>query len=133
MVLTTDWAARGLPHDLIKSGMCVSGVYDLRPMSLTSRSDFVKFSEERIERQSAIQRIGDLGCPLSVAYGTYDSPEFQRQARAFVEAIAASGRSVRLLIGEGYNHFEIIETLANPFALLGRAALDQMAIEPLWT
>jgi hypothetical protein len=24
-------------------------------------------------------------------------------------------------VGEGYNHFEIVETLANPFGLLGAA------------
>lgn len=29
-------------------------------------------------------------------------------------------------LGRAYNHFEILETLANPFGLLGRAALRQM-------
>jgi arylformamidase len=33
---------------------------------------------------------------------------------------------VQLLVAEGYNHFEIPETLANPYGLLGRAALAQM-------
>jgi arylformamidase len=35
-----------------------------------------------------------------------------------------------MLVGEGYNHFEIIETLASPYALLGRAALEQMKLGP---
>ena len=40
----------------------------------------------------------------------------------------AAGKSVQLLVGEGYNHFEVIETLSNPYGLLGRAALEQMQI-----
>jgi len=33
---------------------------------------------------------------------------------------------VQLLVGHGYNHFEMYETLANPYGLLGRAVLEQM-------
>ena len=29
----------------------------------------------------------------------------------------------QLLVGEGYNHFEIIETFASPYGICGRAAL----------
>ena len=38
----------------------------------------------------------------------------------------ASGASVELIVAQGYNHFEILETLANPLGLLGRAVLGQM-------
>jgi arylformamidase len=42
--------------------------------------------------------------------------------------VKAAGKSVQLLVGEGYNHFEIIETLSNPYGLLGRAALEQIQL-----
>ena len=32
---------------------------------------------------------------------------------------------VTFLIGQGYNHFEMFETLGNPYGLLGRAMLEQ--------
>ena len=35
---------------------------------------------------------------------------------------------IELIAGQGYNHFEMIETLANPYGLLGRAALDLMKL-----
>jgi hypothetical protein len=35
---------------------------------------------------------------------------------------------VQLLVGEGYNHFEMLETLASPYGLLGRAMLDLMKL-----
>ena len=31
-------------------------------------------------------------------------------------------------LGQNYNHFEILETMANPYGLLGRAALEQMRL-----
>jgi len=34
------------------------------------------------------------------------------------------------LVGQGYNHFEIFETIANPYGLLRRAALEQMNLVP---
>jgi hypothetical protein len=34
----------------------------------------------------------------------------------------------QLLIAEHYNHFELPETLGNPYGLLGRAALDLMGL-----
>jgi len=40
----------------------------------------------------------------------------------------AAGMPVQLLAGEGYNHFEIVETLANPYGVLGHAALEQMKL-----
>ena len=35
---------------------------------------------------------------------------------------------MQLLVAEGYNHFEIPETLANPYGLLGLAVLEQMKL-----
>jgi arylformamidase len=63
-----------------------------------------------------------------VAHGTLETPEFQRQTRDFAAAVQAAGKPVGLLIGQGYNHFEIFETLASPYGLLGRAALEQMKL-----
>jgi arylformamidase len=39
-----------------------------------------------------------------------------------------AGKKVRLLVGEYYNHFELPETLGNPYGLLGWAALDLMGL-----
>jgi len=39
-----------------------------------------------------------------------------------------AGKKVWLLVGDNYNHFELPETLGNPYGLLGRAALDLMGL-----
>ena len=75
-------------------------------------------------------RLTRLACPVVVSYGDQESPEFQRQAREFAAAVERIGKLDRLLVGGRYNHFEIVETLANPYGLLGRAALDLMKLAP---
>jgi arylformamidase len=131
VVLTTDWAADfDLPKTLVKGGICCSGMYDLLPVSLTSRSSYVDFSAETIETLSTIRRIAQIHCPMVLAYATLESPEFKRHAEEFERALKAAGKEVRLLIGKSYNHFEIFETLGNPYGLLGRAALDLMRLKP---
>ena len=57
-----------------------------------------------------------------------ETPEFQRQTRDFNAAVKAAGKPVELLVAGGYHHLEVAETLANPYGLLGRAALEQMQL-----
>jgi arylformamidase len=130
VALTTDWTRQfDLPADIIKGGICISGMYDLVPVSLSARSGYVKFDDETIEQLSPIRHIDQLRAPLVVAYGTCETPEFQRQNREFAAAVASAGKPVRLLVGQHYNHFELPETLANPYGLLGRAALDLIGLQ----
>ena len=128
-VVVTDWAGGfGLPADVVKSAVCVSGMYDLAPVRLSARSDYVKF-DDRIEHEYSSQRhLARLGCPVIVGYGERESPEFQRQSREFADAAQQLGKLRSLLVGAGCNHFEVIETLADPEGLLGRAALEQMGL-----
>jgi arylformamidase len=131
VLVTTDWNQfEGIPPDLIKGAILCSGMYDLYPVSLSSRRDYVDFTPQTIEAFSPLRHIENVRCPLVVAYGTYETPEFKRQAQEFSDSVTRDGKSVKLLIGENYNHFEMIETLASPYGLLGRAVLEQMQVSP---
>jgi len=132
VVLTTDWQKDfSLPKDVIKGGLCCSGMFDLKPVRLSARSSYVKFTDEVEQALSSRRRLEHLNCPVILGYGTLETPEFQRQSRDFAAAVKAAGKPVTLLVGEGYNHFEMPELLANPYGLLGRAALEQMKLAPV--
>ena len=129
VALTTDWPRDfDLPADTLKGGLCCSGMYDLYPVSLSARAGYVRFSEQVVEELSSQRHLDRLRAPLVVAYGTLETPEFQRQNRDFAAAVKAAGKPVTLLVGEGYNHFEMFETLGNPYGLLGRAMLALMML-----
>jgi len=129
VLLTTDWHKEfGLPANVIKGGVCASGMYDLHPVSLSARSGYVKFTEASIAAFSSQRHLDLLRCPVSVVYGTFETPEFQRQNRDFAAAVKAAGKPVELTVAAGYNHFEVMETLANPYGFVGRAVLTQMKL-----
>ncbi len=130
VALTTDWQKDfGLPADALKGGLCCSGLYDLYPASLSARASYVKFTLETIEKLSSQRHLDKLVAPVIVAHGTLETPEFQRQNREFAAAVKRAGKPATLLIGQGYNHFEMFETLGNPYGLLGRAMLKQMKLK----
>ncbi|HME45259.1 MAG TPA: hypothetical protein VKF36_19355, partial [Syntrophorhabdales bacterium] len=99
-----------------------------QPVRLSARSSYVKFTDEIEQALSSQRHLDKLNCPVIVAYGTFETPEFQRQSRDFAAALKAANKPVQLFVAEGYNHFEIIETLASPYGVLGRAVLEQMKL-----
>ena len=128
-VLITDWVKDfGVPADVVKGALLSSGMYDLKPVRLSKRSKYVAFTDEMEEKLSTQRHLARINCPVVLAHGTYETPEFQRQTREFAAALKAAGKPVTLLVGEGYNHFEIPETMANPYGLLGRAVLELMGL-----
>jgi arylformamidase len=128
VVLTRGWKEEGLPPDAFKGAVLLSGMYDLHPVRLSKRSSYVSFNDAMVEQLSGGRHIDGLHAPLVLAYGTCETPEFQRQSREFAAAVAAAGKPVELIEGAAYNHFELLETLANPYGLTGRAMLEQMQL-----
>ena len=129
VALTTDWHKDfGLPADIIKGGLCISGMYDLAPVRLSQRSSYVKFDDAMVEALSPIRHVARMRAPLIVAHGTDETPEFQRQAREFATAVKAAGKPTELIVAENYGHFDLPETLDSPYGILGRAALRMMKI-----
>lgn len=126
-VVTTDWAEFGLPQNCISGAILMSGMYELEPVRRSKRSTYVRFTDETVEKLSAMRRLDRILCPLIVAHGTCESPEFQRQARDFTDALAKAGKSVRFIAVKGANHFEMMEQLHNPFGFIGRPALEMIA------
>ena len=128
VAMVTDWSgAFGLPADVIRSGLLCSGMYDLRPVRLSARSRYVNFTDDMEAALSTQRHIDRFWAPVVLAFGTLETPEFQRQSRDFTAALDAAGKRVELLPGYQYNHFEIVETLASPYGLLGGAALAQIS------
>ena len=130
VALVTDWNDFGAPNDIIKGAVLVSGMYDLKPVRLSARASYVKFTDEMENALSTQRHLAKLSTPVILAHGTLETPEFQRQTRDFAEAVKSAGKPVQLIVGAGYNHFELIETLANPYGLIGSAALAQMKLAP---
>jgi arylformamidase len=129
VALTTDWQKDfGLPADMIKGGLCMSGIYDLKPVRLSKRSSYVRFTDAMEEAMSSQRHIERLRAPIIVSYGTNETPEFQRQGRDFAAAVKAAGKPIELVEAQNYDHFEMCETLGHPYGPNGGAALRLMKL-----
>ena len=129
VALVTDWQKDfALPADLIKGGVLLSGMYEMKPVRLSARAKYVKFDDAMEESMSTIRHIERLRAPLVLLYGTNETPEFQRQTRDFAAAVKAAGKPVQLIVAPNHNHYELQETMANPYGWGGRAALAMMGL-----
>ena len=128
VLLTTDWEALGAAATILKSGTCVSGMYELRPVLLSARSSYVKLSAAEEDEMSAIRHLDRIRCPILVAYGANESPEFRRQGREFAAALKARNLSGKELVLPGCNHFEGIRLMMDPHSTLAQSVRAQMRL-----
>ena len=129
VALVTDWQKDfGLPADMIRGGLCMSGMYDMKPVRISKRSSYVKFTDAMEQAMSTQRHLDKLRAPVVVTHGTDETPEFQRQNRDFAVAVKAAGKPVEFVVAQHYNHFEMGESIANPYGPNGRAALAMMKL-----
>jgi arylformamidase len=107
--------------DVVRNALVVSGIYDLLPVRLSARNDYVRLDERLENEYSPIRHVEKIRCPVTVAWAEKEAPEFYRQSSEFAKQLGAP-----TIIGKGMNHFEIGLTLADPRAPLGKAALDML-------
>ena len=122
--------ATQLPQAMVKGYTLCSGMYDLRGPRLSKRSAYVRFTDEMEAALSPQRHLERIQAPITLLYGSLETPEFKRQAQEFAAALKAAGKPMGLIYAENYNHFELSETLANPYGPMGHAALEQMKLSP---
>jgi len=130
VALTTDWRDFGVPATTVKGGLCISGMYEMTPVRLSWRRSYVNFTDAMEDAMSAQRHIDKIIAPVTVTYGTLETPEFQRQNREFASALRAAGKSVQLIEARNYTHSAMCESLGHPYGQAGRAALAMMNLAP---
>jgi arylformamidase len=111
----------------ISKALLVSGVYDLLPVRLSARNEYVRLDERLEDEYSPIRHAAKIRCPVTVAWAEKEGAEFARQSREFASVLENRKLLSRTIEAKNLNHFEIIETLGDPASPLGRAALNMLA------
>ncbi|MFL2668378.1 MAG: alpha/beta hydrolase, partial [Alphaproteobacteria bacterium] len=81
MSLVTDWKQLyGLPSDLIKGAVAISGMYDLEAVYLSYRNTYLNLSQDDWRENSPIFHIPAVcDTPLLIGCAEHDTEEFHRQ------------------------------------------------------
>lgn len=118
----SDWqGARGLPPDVIKGIVPVSGPYDLRGLA-GFVADFIPADGPDRVMASPILRIARTP-PAVVAYGEKEGP-YAAGSAAFVDALVARGGRATLLPLQGMGHDQTALTLADAASPLTEAVVS---------
>jgi arylformamidase len=124
----TDWqAARGLPVDVVKGIVPVSGPYDLRGLA-GFVADFIPADGPDRAAASPILRIARTP-PAVVAYGDKEAP-YAAGSRTFVETLTAQGGTAMLVPLTGMGHDQTALTLGDPAGPLTQAVITLMTNRP---
>ena len=131
VALTTEWQKEfGVPDDAVKGGLCMSGMYDMAPVRLSWRRNYISFTDAMADAMSPQRHVDRLNAPIIVSYGTLETPEFQRQSSDFAAAVKAAGKEAALIEAPHYAHLDMADSLGNPYGPNGRATLAMMRLAP---
>lgn len=109
MLLETDWTGEyGLPADVIKGGVAISGVFDLRPLPYTLFAPALQLSRRTIETQSPALHVPPAVAPLLITWGGDETTEFRRQSEDYLAACLEAGVDATGLAQPGADHFQAI-------------------------
>jgi arylformamidase len=128
MLLAPGWqAAFGLPPDVVKAGVLVSGLYDLAPVQQTTPNDWLALDSVEAAALSPQSCLPDAGARLCIATAEKDTDEFKRQSLDYAAACTRQGCAVQYAEIAGRNHFDVIMDWMNPQALLTQSTLRLLA------
>jgi len=128
VMLTTDWKANGLPADPIRGAVLFSGLYDLEPVLISMRREWVKLSAEESLALSPLRHVAKVSAPTTVVFGENDSPEFRRQSHEFGDELTSRAKGSRLVTAPGANHFEVPQTFMERDGFATRTLLERIGI-----
>ncbi len=111
-----------LPPDLVKAGVAISGLFDLRPLlHAPFVNDDIRLDAPRARLLSPILMQPATDAPLITAVGGLESSEFKRQSVDLRKRWHTVTRHIEL---PGTNHLTVCDELANPGSPLFEAALQ---------
>ncbi|RJL34582.1 alpha/beta hydrolase [Bailinhaonella thermotolerans] len=119
MAMADGWQAGfGVPSDVVKAGMPVSGLFDLRPLTRVYVNEWLGLD---LERAAALSPglLPRRECPAVVAVAEHDGPGFLEQSRWFARRWAGA----EPLVCAGRDHYDVVLDLADGEAAITRALL----------
>lgn len=120
-----DWSVLVPEHpQALRDVLLCSGIYDLEPVSYSSRRTYLQLDPVEIHALSPYRQSFDPRVPIAITYGNQESPEFIRQSKALAQKLRAAGVPVREAMAEGLNHFEICGTFDCAEGFLGRFFME---------
>lgn len=114
MMMATDWPLfnNRLPVDLVKTGIPISGVFELEPIVHTSLNEGPQMDIEEALAESPTFIPIATNAPQLVVYGGGESAAFHRQSKDYADKFRTEDRQMELYEVPVEDHFGELERLA---------------------
>ncbi|MEP7064232.1 MAG: alpha/beta hydrolase [Betaproteobacteria bacterium] len=125
MLLATDWTRHGFDASPLIAGVSLSGLHDLRPLTLFSGNSDWRLTDVEAARLSPALADCAARVPLLIAVGAEETAEFIRQSQllwdAWPDARPVGYASMMQIAGR--HHFDVVYDYVDAKSALSRATL----------
>jgi arylformamidase len=130
MMAATDWRGfqDSLPHDMIKSIIPISGLFDLEPLRLISLNEGVRMDLKTAKRNSPLFMTPATALPVTLVVGGEETDELHRQSREFADAWRSEASAIEYIESPGHDHFSVVEAMTEPNNLVTATILRHLEL-----
>ena len=128
MALAHDWEAEGLPADIIKGAVPVTGVMDCEPVLDITVNEEVRLDPETARRLSPLRNPPQRALPLLIAVGGAEPPLWIKMSEDYAALCRGHGIECEYLEMPGQDHFDISRAIGDPESPLARAMVRMMGL-----
>ncbi|MBM3343287.1 MAG: alpha/beta hydrolase, partial [Betaproteobacteria bacterium] len=129
-IIVSGWSAGGhltamvMDEPCVSGALAISGIYDLAPIRLNYLNAKLGLDDSAVQRLSPLLNLPAQSVPITLAYGTGELPELQRQSQDYAVARAKKNLPGKVLALPALNHFTVLEELARADGELTRAVRE---------
>jgi acetyl esterase/lipase len=114
-VVASGWReAAGLPEDVVKGAMAVSGIFDLEPLTRSFVNEWMGLDRARAEALSPVRFLPSRPCRMVVAWGGDETRGFHEQSRLWLDAWRGRRYPATELVVPNRHHFDIVLDWCDP-------------------
>jgi len=116
MMLATQWRELDaeLPPDLAKTGIPISGLYDLEPLRHTTINHAARIDAAAARDCSPLHREPASGARVLAVVGGTETDAFHEQMAKLAKRWSAAGARVEQYVEPEVDHFDVVNRLADP-------------------
>lgn len=107
--LATDWTTYGLPSNVVKGAVLISGIFDPAPAVRTSVNAELNLTPEIIARNDFERLPTRVLCPTWIIAGGAEPWQFIDQSFRYAHHLHRQGRDPGVIVSPGYHHFDILD------------------------
>ncbi len=124
--LSHPWEEDGLPEDILKGAVAITGVYDADPVFHISTNEDIRLTPDTAREISAMRHPPRDRTPLVVAVGGAETRGWIGMSRDFFALCRERGVDCRYLEVPGTHHFSVSSQLGERGSLMSCTVLSQM-------